>query len=116
LNPLNGVAMHKNKCVTSANSISTLQEKALQLIGREGSGLLQSELRHLLGIDSSKCSKVVSKLESAGLIWRERVHTNRTYLIRLNQSVGGVGIAPRLHIDRYLTEIYLLYLIRVSIC
>lgn len=107
--------MH-NKYETSANSISTLQEKALQLIGREGSGLLQSELRRLLEIDSSKCSKVVSKLESAGLVWRERVHTNRTYLIRLNQSVDGVGIAPKLHIDRYLTEIYLLYLIRVSIC
>jgi DNA-binding MarR family transcriptional regulator len=107
--------MH-NKYETSANSISTLQEKALQLIGREGSGLLQSELRRLLEIDSSKCSKVVSKLESAGLVWRERVSTNRTYLIRLNQSVDKVGIAPKLHIDRYLTEIYLLYLIRVSIC
>jgi len=105
--------MH-NKYETSANSISTLQEKALQLIGREGSGLLQSELRRLLEIDSSKCSKVVSKLESAGLVWRERVSTNRTYLIRLNQSGGGV--TPKLHIDRYLTEIYLLYLIRVSIC
>ena len=78
--------------------------------------MLQSELRRLLGIDSSKCSKVVSKMESAGLVWRERVSTNRTYLIRLNQSVDGVGSAPRLHIDRYLTEIYLLYLIRVSIC
>jgi len=107
--------MHK-KYETSANSISTLQDKALQLIGRQGSGMLQSELRRLLGIDSSKCSKVVSKLESAGLVWRERVSTNHTYLIRLNQSVDGVGSAPRLHIDRYLTEIYLLYLIRVSIC
>ena len=107
--------MHK-KYETSANSISTIQDKALQLIGRQGSGMLQSELRRLLGIDSSKCSKVVSKLESAGLVWRERVSTNHTYLIRLNQSVDGVGSAPRLHIDRYLTEIYLLYLIRVSIC
>ena len=107
--------MHK-KYEASSNSVSALQDKALQLIGREGSGILQSELRRLLGIDSSKCSKVVSKLESAGLVWRERVSTNRTYLIRLNQSVNGVGSAPRLHIDRYLTEIYLLYLIRVSIC
>jgi DNA-binding MarR family transcriptional regulator len=111
---LEQVEMKRNKGATLANGSSALQEKALRLIGRESHGLLQSELRRLLGINSSRCSRVVSKLESAGLVWRERVSTNRSYLIRLNQE--NIAVAPKLHIDRYLTEIYLLYLIRVSIC
>jgi len=44
------------------NSFSALQERALDLIGSQGSGLFQSELRRLLFIDSSKCSKIVCKM------------------------------------------------------
>ena len=39
-----------------------LPDRALELIGSKREGLLQSELRKLLGIESSKCSKIVSKL------------------------------------------------------
>jgi predicted transcriptional regulator len=92
-----------------------LPDRALEFIGSKKEGLLQSELRKLLGIESSKCSKIVSKLMSSGLIKRHSVSIGgyRTYLLRLT--------APRprdshvlSHIDTYLTEIYLLYLMRGS--
>ena len=35
-----------------------LPDRALELIGSKREGLLQSELRKLLGIESSKCSKI----------------------------------------------------------
>jgi len=57
----------------SGNSSSALQEKALDLIGSRDSGLFQSELRRLLSVDSSRCSKIVSRLRGLGLICREKV-------------------------------------------
>ena len=62
------------------NSISTLQEKALGLIGSKSDGLLQSELRCLLDINSSKCSKVVSRMQASGLIYREKIPASRNPL------------------------------------
>lgn len=88
---------------------SLLQERALDLIGSRSDGLLQSELSRLLCIDSARCSKVVSKMEGCGLIRRERAPGRRSYLLRL---AGSRGSASLRQIDRYLTEFYLLYLIR----
>lgn len=107
-------------------SISALQEKALELIGSKSDGLYQSDLRKQLGIESAKCSKIVFGLERSGLIKREPADyaRRRTYLIRLSST--PMPLAPplcdidtnRIHayhnIDTYLTEFYLLYLIRGS--
>ena len=97
-----------------ANSISALQERALDLIGSKGSGLFQSELRRLLSIDSSKCSRIVSKMQSSGLIYREKVPASSTYLLRLTRPAQEISFAGPAHrqIDSYLTEIYMLYLVR----
>lgn len=93
-----------------ANSFSALQERALSLIGSTSDGLLQSELRRLLCIDSSRCSKVVSRMLSAGHVYREKVPSSSTYRIRLSHQTGK---ATRFsYIDRYLTEIYLEYVTR----
>lgn len=102
--------MYGKIMVPAENGISSLQEKALGLIGSKSDGLLQSELRRMLGIDSSKCSKVVSKMQASGLIYREKVPASSTFLIRLIQPYGKTESSG--HIDSYLTEIYLLYLIR----
>jgi DNA-binding MarR family transcriptional regulator len=102
--------MSKKTVGTPANSISILQERALDLIGSRSNGVLQSELRRLLNINSSKCSRVVSKMQAAGLIRREKVPASSTFLIKLVRSSGKAKSNP--HIDSYLTEIYLLYLIR----
>jgi DNA-binding Lrp family transcriptional regulator len=147
----------KKVCNAPSNGFSALQESALELIGSKSDGVYQSELRKQLGIDSAKCSKVVSRLERAGLINREPADygSRRTYLIRLN-SVPQLDDVPQLsdvpqlgddsqlgndsqltndsqpcnltwpsnappikdtplrNIDTYLTEFYLLYLIRGS--
>ena len=66
-----------------AKSISKLQERALDLIGSRSGGVFQSDLRRLLSIDSSKCSKVVTRMQSSGLIYREKVPASSTYLIKL---------------------------------
>jgi len=129
----------KLKKVHKAPSIGTsaLQERALELIGLKSEGVYQSELRKQLEIDSAKCSKIVSRLEGTGLIYRQPADygRRRTYLIRLNNiskpgnapqdsSSPQPGNAPKSgnasshcsinHIDTYLTEFYLLYLIRGS--
>lgn len=97
-----------------ANSISALQERALDLIGSRGCGLFQSDLRRLLSIDSSKCSKIVVKMQSSGLIYREKVPASSTYLIKLTLPVQEISFEkpPCGNIDSYLTEFYLLYLLR----
>ncbi|NMB86382.1 MAG: hypothetical protein A4E44_00898 [Methanosaeta sp. PtaB.Bin018] len=93
-----------------ANSSSALQERALNLIGSTSDGLLQSELRRLLCIDSSKCSRMVWRMLSSGHIYRERVPSSSTFRIRLSHQTGKA--ARFSYIDRYLTEIYLEYVTR----
>jgi DNA-binding MarR family transcriptional regulator len=97
-----------------AKSMPALHEKALELIGSSSDGVLQSELRGLLGIQSGKCSRIVSRLESSGLICREKmaIGRSRTYLIKMKRSRDG-DLRWK-NIDTFLTEIYLLYLIRGS--
>ncbi len=64
-------------------NISILQEKALDLIGSRPDGIFQSDLRRLLSIDSSRCSKMISRMQRSGLIFREKVPASSTYLIKL---------------------------------
>ena len=93
-----------------------LPDRALELIGSRREGVLQSELRKLLGIESSKCSKIVSKLMRSGLIKRHSVSSGgyQTYLLKLT-APRSRDSAVLNHIDTYLTEIYLLYLMRGNI-
>ncbi len=93
-----------------ANGLSALQERALDLIGSRSDGLRQSELWRLLCIDSRRCSRIVSRMEIAGLIRREKIPSSRTYLIKL--SCSRPGKTSFRYIDSYLTEIYLLFLSR----
>jgi len=106
--------MSKNSINDPSNSVSALQEKALDLIGSQGDGLYQSELRRLMSIDSSKCSKIVCKMQSCGLIYREKVPASSTYLLKLTRPVQEIAFdkPARSNIDSYLTEFYLLYLVR----
>ena len=92
-----------------------MPDKALELIGSRADGLLQSELRKLLGIESSKCSRIVSKLMQSGLVRRESIIAGgyRTFLLRLTAAQPRNDPSSH-HIDAYLTEIYLLYLMRGS--
>jgi len=92
------------------SSISILQERALDLIGSRSDGVFQSDLRRLLGIDSSKCSKVVTRMQSSGLIYREKVPASSTYLIKLvhasahpafDKEDAAAGV-QRSHIDSIL--------------
>lgn len=106
--------MSKNSGNGPKSSISALQERALDLIGSQGNGLFQSELRRLMSIDSSKCSKIVCKMQSNGLIYREKVPASSTYLIKLTRPLQEITFDKpvRRNIDSYLTEFYLLYLVR----
>ena len=92
------------------NSISVLQEKALYLIASRSGGVFQSDLRRLLSIDSSKCSKVVSRMQNSGLIYREKVPASSTYLLKLVHASAapafdeedGAAEVQRNHIDSLL--------------
>ncbi len=67
-----------------------------------------------MSIDSSKCSKIVCKMQSCGLIYRERVPASSTYLLKLTRPPQDISFdkPARRDIDSYLTEFYLLYLVR----
>ena len=71
------------------SSIAALQERALDIIASRPEGIYQSDLRRLLEIDSSKCSKVVSRLQGSGLIKRENVPASSTYLIKLSPDFAS---------------------------
>jgi DNA-binding MarR family transcriptional regulator len=106
----------KDSAAAPAKSFPALQEKALVLIGSSSEGVLQSELKGLLGIQSGRCSRVVSRLESSGLISREKMALGRTrtYLLKMKRKRGHGRDLRCKNIDTFLTEIYLLYLIRGS--
>jgi len=94
----------KSECVP-AKSISILQEKALDLIGSRSDGVFQSDLRRLLSIDSSKCSKVVTRMQSSGLIYREKVPASSTYLIKLiHASAAPAAEVQRSHIKSHVNS------------
>lgn len=59
-------------------------EEALEYIESQEDGVLQSDLWKVLGIDSRKCSRIVSKLMKEELITRESESSNgiRTYRLR----------------------------------
>src|SRR5659263_86315 len=61
-----------------------IEEKILKLIKSKTNGILQNELWKTAKIDSSKCSRIVSKLEKDGLISREQDSSkgSKTYLIK----------------------------------
>lgn len=84
-----------------------LEEGVLALIGSDG--VVQSELARLLGISSSKCSRIVCSLERRGLVKRSRTtfRGKRTYLIRICSS-------QRRPIDSYLAELYVFFLVSSS--
>jgi DNA-binding MarR family transcriptional regulator len=106
-----------------ASSISALQERALDIIGSSPDGLFQSELRRHLCIESSKCSRVVARMQKAGQIQREKVPASSTFLLKLTDTKSAFvksRVAPVKAcfrpIDSYLTEIYLLFLSRGISC
>jgi Lrp/AsnC family transcriptional regulator, leucine-responsive regulatory protein len=61
-----------------------IEEKLLKLIQSKKNGILQNELWKTAKIDSSKCSRIVSKLEKEGLISREQDSSkgSKTFLIK----------------------------------
>jgi hypothetical protein len=77
-----------------------LEQKALQIIMNAGNeGLLQSELWKKLGASSREGSRVALKLESKGLIRRERELRNgrwtyRLYPKRLPASLDSIADCP----------------------
>ena len=77
-----------------------LEQKALQIIMSSGNeGLLQSELWRKLGASSREGSRIALKLESKGLIRRERELRNgrwtyRLYPKRLPASIDSIVDCP----------------------
>lgn len=61
-----------------------IEEKILKLINSKKNGILQNELWKTAKIDSSKCSRIVAKLEKDGLITREQNSSKgtKTFLIK----------------------------------
>ena len=79
---------------------NNLEQKALQIIMNAGNeGLLQSELWKKLGASSREGSRIALKLESKGLIRRERELRNgrwtyRLYPKRLPASMDSIADCP----------------------
>lgn len=61
-----------------------IEEKILKLIKSKKNGILQNELWKTAKIDSSKCSRIVAKMEKEGLITREQNSSKgtKTFLIK----------------------------------
>lgn len=60
-----------------------VEDSVLDMIRSNGEGVLQSDIWKNIGIDSRKCSRVLSNLEGRGLIVRrpETVNGTRTYRV-----------------------------------
>jgi DNA-binding Lrp family transcriptional regulator len=68
-------------------------DEGLNLIQSKPEGILQSELWKELGVDSRKCSRIVKKLEEAGLIERIEFKKDgiKTYLLRARRQPVNPG-------------------------
>gem|GEM_PF-5761990 len=101
--------LHKRPATASI----ILQKKALELICSEKGGILQSELGKRLGIDSSRCSKLVSHMIRQGLIRRVTITASRTYL--LEPAYPWQTLHPKTsHINTYLKGRHKVYLTNAS--
>jgi hypothetical protein len=137
----------------SPETCGDISDRALKLIGSSEDGLFQYELRKMLDVDSSRCSKIVAKILKMALIRRESAFVNgtKTYILKLvempapqkrfplpqrppipqrssvsqrspvsqKQPIYRRPSRPQKpssyqNIDKYLAEIYLLYLIRFA--
>ncbi|MCZ7393302.1 MAG: MarR family transcriptional regulator [Candidatus Methanoperedens sp.] len=61
-----------------------IEEKLLKLIKSKKKGILQNELWKKAKIDSSKCSRILARLEKEGKISREP--SDRTFIIKYLQE------------------------------
>jgi Lrp/AsnC family leucine-responsive transcriptional regulator len=61
-----------------------IEEKLLKLIKSKKKGILQNELWKAAKIDSSKCSRILARLEKEGKISREP--SDRTFIIKYLQE------------------------------
>ncbi|MDK2911660.1 MAG: hypothetical protein PWR29_617 [Methanolobus sp.] len=66
----------------------SIEETALDVIRAQPEGVFQNQLWKMLGIDSRKCSRIISKLLEDGLITREQAVSNgaRTYLLKVKEE------------------------------
>ncbi|TAJ44682.1 winged helix DNA-binding protein [Methanofollis fontis] len=66
----------------------SIEDEALRIIQSRPEGVLQSELWKLLNIDSRKCSRLVKKLDDAGLIERIEYRDEgiKTYQLKVKQQ------------------------------
>jgi len=69
------------------------ETEVLDLIRSKPEGILQSELWKELGVDSRKCSRIVKKLEDAGLIDRTEYKKDgtKTFLLKAKKPLSSVN-------------------------
>ncbi|MEM0445774.1 MAG: hypothetical protein QXO86_07590 [Nitrososphaerota archaeon] len=73
--------------------LSKLEERALRLLLQHGeTGLLQSELWHLLGVTSRDGSRVAIKLEKKGLVKRVKEFAKDRWTMRLISQVKPMNL------------------------
>jgi len=65
-----------------------LEEISLNVIREHRDGIFQNELWKEMDIDSRKCSRIVTKLVTDGLVTRESAVSNgaRTYLLKIAEE------------------------------
>jgi predicted transcriptional regulator len=78
----------------------TIEEDVLRMIMSKEEGILQCDIWKSLGIDSRKCSRIVTNLENKGLTRRnwEKIGGTRTYRIvyarKYDYLMAGGMLAP----------------------
>lgn len=70
--------------------MTSVEEKMLDLINAHSEGIIQSEIRKELGVDSKKCSRTVTKLMEQHLVRREPELANGRNTFRL-YPIGFTG-------------------------
>ncbi len=79
---------------------STIEEEALRIIKESGDkGILQAELRRILGIDSREGSRLILRLLRKGVIRRKEEMYNgrktfRIYYVETVQTEGRLKVRP----------------------
>lgn len=66
--------------------VSDLEKRALEIIREKESGVLQSDLWKLLGLDSREGSRLVLRLVKKGLVKREQVSINGRRTFKLTPA------------------------------
>ena len=95
---------HTNRSISEAGGRVTLAQAAILLLLKQKDRRYMSEMGQIIGVDNSAMTRLVDRLEKAGLVKRQIDPENRRAISILLTSTGGKEAAAALTVIKRINE------------